>query len=250
MITKIPTLLDQYLKHFDDLYRTSLVQIPLFNPQLTAQFNGEQKKYFAAVFYHLRGHFINFMWYMANFSSSQTIKTLILNNIHEELGVGTLISHEMLYERFATECGVNIHDEIIHQTHYLPFAKQFNQKHIQWLATHSNEEGVAAFSAYERLDNIDYFYLLYLAKSFNLSSKALTFFKVHVHVKHFDATLDMLLPLWEQNPEQLMQSFDFIGNHQLTMWRNLSEVMFNYGRKQIMSLARNCSQFNPLLETL
>ena len=182
--------LEQLLHKADNDYCRRLAAIDLFNYDKTALWSVRQKKIFAAVFYHVRGHFINFMWYVANFATDEQIKKIILQNIHEELGIGTKFSHEKLYEHFAQECGVDIKHELVHETHYLPFAKEFNQGHLCWLTEHDADEQFAAFASYERLDNIDYLYLNKFTGSLNLSSRAKAFFNVHVNVEHFDATLE------------------------------------------------------------
>ncbi len=232
MHSKTNTSFSDFLYTLDSNYQKYLRAIPLFNPQETSHWNNQQKKYFAATFYHLRGHFINFLWYIANFCADEHIKSLILNNIIEELGIKQRSSHEFLYERFAKECGVNIHDEIINETHYLPFAKAFNKMHLQWLSLHDNEERLAAFSAYERLDNLDYPRLTELALSFNLSEQALVFFKVHSHVSHFDSTMELLLPIWQKNPDKLINAFQFIYNHQYQMWHSLSQCLFSLPKQK------------------
>lgn len=224
----ITVSLKHFLQELDDNYRSKLSLLPIFDPEQTATWNKEQKKYFAAVFYHLRGHFINFMWYIANFSANEQTKKVVMNNIHEELGLGSQFSHERLYERFANECGVNIHDEIVTEEHYLPFAKEFNKTHLKWLSLHDYDERIAAFAAYERLDNLDYRCLVELAKSLRLSQQAMTFFNVHVHVHHFDSALELILPIWQNAPEKMTLSFDFIFSHQYRMWENLSATIFAY----------------------
>lgn len=219
--------LQNFLSKVDTDYRQSLTTIALYDPEQTSTWDKEQKKIFAATFYHLRGHFINFLWYLANFASNEQTKKIILDNIHEEIGIGNCFSHEKLYERFAKECGVDIHDEIVHETNYLPFAKNFNKSHMQWLATHGELERIAAFAAYERLDNVDYPYLTQMAESLNLSAHALTFFRVHTHVEHFESTLELILPIWEKSPDILINSFHFIYTNQLQMWNNLSNYIFS-----------------------
>jgi len=126
----------------------------------------------------------------------------------------------------AIECGVDIHDEIVHETHYQPFAKKFNKVHLEWLSLHDEEERLAAFSAYERLDNIDYPCLTQMAESLALSPQSLNFFKVHIHVQHFDSTRKLLLPLWDKHPEKIILAFNFIYTHQYEMWLNLSKHVF------------------------
>ncbi len=219
--------LDAFLLKSDFDYKEALTSIALFDPEMTSEWTDFQRHYFASIFYHLRGHFINFAWYIANFSTHEYTKNIILNNIQEELGTGNRFSHEVLYERFANECKVDIHNEIINETNYLPFAKEFNKAHLKWISIHDQEERLAAFSAYERLDNLDYPNLLNMAQSLNLSQQALAFFKVHVHVDHFDSTLELLLPIWEKTPEKVILSFEFIYSHQLNMWNNLSNHVFS-----------------------
>lgn len=223
----IPDDFKNYLLNVDTTYRQKLKLIALFNADKSAALTKHQKQQFAAIFYHLRGHFIDFMWYIANFSTDKKIKEIILQNIHEEIGVGTKFSHEKLYERFAMECGVNIHHELVNQAHYLPFAMDFNKEHLRWLSEHDVDEQFATFAAYERLDNIDYIYLEQFAESLQLSPQAMTFFKVHRHVEHFGATLETLLPLWKTSPDKIKQAFTFIYSHQLAMWQQLSDTIFS-----------------------
>ncbi|KTD41646.1 iron-containing redox enzyme family protein [Legionella parisiensis] len=222
----LPQSLQHFLQKNDLNYRQSLTSIPLFDPQKTSAWTYEQRKTFASIFYHLRGHFINFVWFIANFTSNELTKKIILENIHEELGIGSRFSHEMLFERFAKECDVDIHDEIINETHYVPFAKNFNKTHLQWLSEHDEEERVAAFAAYERLDNLDYTYLLQMGDSIRLSKHAKTFFKVHAYVTHFNSTLELIQPIWEKNPDKIVRAFHFIYTHQQQMWRNLSHHLY------------------------
>ncbi|AHE67287.1 iron-containing redox enzyme family protein [Legionella oakridgensis] len=200
----------------------------MFNQAITSAWDNERKKYFAAVFYHLRGYFIDFMWYVANFTNDEEIKDIILKNIQEELGSKGRASHEQLYAQFAEECGVNIHDEIVNKTHYLLFARQFNQEHLRWLSQHDKHSHLAAFSAYERLDNIDYSLLTEFARSLNLSEKAMKFFKVHRYVKHFEPTVDQLAGIWQSSPETVQEAFNFIYSHQLEMWQTLSNTLTTY----------------------
>jgi hypothetical protein len=219
----IRSSLNDFLGALDLNYHTSILSIPLFNSLYTTAWSKHQKRYFAATFYHLRGHFINFAWYIANFSADEQTKAVILANIHDELGFDKRSSHEMLYERFAIDCNVNIHDEIVNETHYQPFAKDFNKAHLKWLSMHDDEERLAAFSAYERLDNLDYPCLTQMVESLALSPQALVFFKVHIQVKHFDSTTELLLPVWQKNPEKIIEAFNFIYTHQYEMWSNLSQ---------------------------
>lgn len=226
-VLNIPSTFRQFLCQADADYRQNLVSLALFNREKTVKWTHEQKKYFAAIFYHIRGHFINFMWYLANFAPDEQTKSIVMQNIHEELGQSSKFSHEKLYERFATECGVNIHDEIVNETHYLPFAQRFNKEHLRWLTEHDADERLAAFAAYERLDNIDYPYLTEFANSLEVSQHALTFFRVHTQVEHFESTIEQLLPIWQASNTKVKESFNFIYSHQYQMWQQLSDTVFS-----------------------
>ena len=222
----IPDSLSCFLNQTDREYIEAASALPLFDIGKTAQWSAFQKTSFAAIFYHIRGHFINFMWYMANFSTDSGTKELILDNISEELGTENKFSHESLYQRFALECGVDINQEILDEQHYLDFVKKFNKGHIQWLSAHDSDDHIAAFSAYERLDNIDYPFLTELASSIGISSSGMTFFRVHMQAEHFSAALKQLVPVWESTPDKVKQAFHFINSHQLNMWKQLSETIF------------------------
>ncbi len=185
------------------------------------------KQRFASVFYHIRGYFIGFMWYIANFTDNEEVKTIIVDNIREELGTNNRVSHEQLYAEFANCCGVDVQDEIINKTNYLPFVKQYNKDHIVWLQAHNNNCRLAAFAAYERLDNIDYEYLYKLSEAMKLSKSAKTFFKVHTLVEHFEPTITLLEKKWVENPNEVKEAFDFIYSHQLNMWQQLSNYLFD-----------------------
>lgn len=226
MMMKQIDILDDYIVELEQRYLSTLNKIHMFNDTVSIQLSAEQKKLFAAVFYHLRGHFINFMWFLANFTTDGQAKSLVLDNISEEIGSQTHLSHEMLYDHFAKACGVDIKQEIIFETNMLPFAKQYNRQHLQWLAEHDADDRLAAFSAYERLDNVDYPILLTFAKRFELPASAMTFFTVHIHVKHFDHTRELLNPIWEKDPEKVKRAFSFIYDHQLWMWQQLSDLIF------------------------
>ena len=226
IIFTIPADFERFLATVDNNYRQQLLTIDLFNDVKTAALNPMQKKKFAAVFYHIRGHFIDFMWYIANFTPDADVKEIILQNIQEEMGIGSLVSHEKLYERFAKACGVDIHHELVHQTYFLPFAKEFNKEHLRWLSEHDADEQFVALASYERLDNIDYVYLDQFANSLNLPQQAKTFFKVHIHVQHFNSTLEKLLPIWKATPKKVVDAFDFIYSHQYRMWQQLSDIVF------------------------
>lgn len=219
--------LHEFLDAWDESYKNAMKEIPLFNPELTEKWNDNQKKYFAEVFYHARGNFHDFLWHMGNHAPDSKAKSMILKNIAEEFGTMGK-SHEQLYFDFAASVGVDLHDEIETEKNYLPCIRDFNKGHLRWLRTHDWESSLSAFSAYERLDNIDYVNLYSLAQSLNLTRIQSAFFSVHIYVKHFDATVDYLSDIWIANPHKLKKAFEFIAGHQCTMWKKISDAIFNY----------------------
>jgi pyrroloquinoline quinone (PQQ) biosynthesis protein C len=218
--------LEEFVKSIDLIYKDKLQKIDLFDPQKSSLLSLEQKQLFCKVFYHLRGHFHDFLWVMGNFLPNEQLEQIVLTNISEEFGMRC--SHEQLYVRFAEALGVDIIDEIKEQDYYLDFAKAFNHGHIKWLLDHDWEHKMSAFSAYERLDNVDYPYLFDLAKTFELSDYDLSFFRVHTMVQHFENTAEQIGNIWESNKEKVMLGFHFIYNHQLKMWSTLSETVFKH----------------------
>lgn len=227
----LPPTFSQFLNQVDSAYRQKITGISLFDKEKTAVWNQNQKRMFAAILYHARGHFINFMWFIANFAPDSLSKSIILENIKEEVGTKNKISHEKLYAYFANEFGVDICEELIYEPHYRPFVKQFNKGHLAWLTAHDAEEQIAAFAAYERLDNIDYIYLTECALSLGTSSKGMIFFKVHTHVEHFSSVLVRLLPIWDKAPDKIETAFEFIYSHQLEMWQKLSDEIFSLAKQ-------------------
>lgn len=216
--------LNCFLVEWDNHYKNILKEIPLFNPRLTATFSQNKKIHFVKLFYHARGHFHDFLWHMGNYAPSTEYKKIILANITEEFGKNGL-SHEQLYIRFATSLNINLSDEILHKKNYLDFLQDFNKNHLQWLMISDWKSKFSAFAAYERLDNIDYFHLYNLAKSFGLEKKDITFFSVHLHAKHFDETEKELDNMWKLSPQKIIDSFNFIAENQLHMWKKISETI-------------------------
>ena len=225
-MSRISTQLTSYLTAVDEQYNQSMKSLKLFHAESRKAWSSKEIRQFAAMFYHIRGYFIDFMWYLANFNSNKCFKQIILDNIGEEIGINAPFSHEQLYAQFAAHCGVDIHDEILNRTNYPDFAKIYNQKHIEWLQTHCDIAQIAAFAAYERLDNIDYSYLYQLGRCLNLPSEALTFFKVHTHVEHFGPVFPLLEEHWSTHENEIKSGFEFIYSHQLKMWHHLSASLF------------------------
>lgn len=219
--------LDSFLMEWDRDYKSKLEDIELFNLNLTPNWTKEQKIYFAKVFYHARGHFHDFLWFIGNHAKSKTVKDIVLKNISEEMN-GSGLSHEQLYIDFAKCMGADIEREFVEEETYLDSIKEFNKGHLQWLRSHDDECRFSAFSAYERLDNIDYHYLLKLVMTLNLPTKALLFFKVHTRVQHFGTTENELRKIWDRNPEKVKEAFQFIGRHQIKMWNDLSNSIDSF----------------------
>jgi hypothetical protein len=224
---QIGNSLGNYLDFWDNNYKSSIKKISLFDPEKTAKWSSAQRAYFVKLFYHVRGHFHSFLWFMGNIAPDKKAKQMIVQNILEEFGENGF-SHEKLYYEFAKNLSVNLSNEITESQYYLPFIQEFNKGHLEWLQKHDWAGCLSAFSAYERLDNVDYVSLLELAKSVGASKLGLTFFQVHIHVKHFDNTLDLLSDIWEAEPKKVIDGFDFIQSHQLNMWEKLSANVFNY----------------------
>lgn len=218
---------DEYLRQWDENYKYNIKKFKLFNQEVTSEWTSLQKKFFVRSFYHVRGHFYKFLWFMGNHAPNADLKSLIIDNIKEEFGNDKL-SHEQLYYKFAEYFGVNVIDELLSQKTYLPFIKEFNDDHVRWLATHDWISILSAFSAYERLDNIDYLFLYDLAKSICPDYESLIFFKVHTHVNHFDQTNKFLSEAWDSQNNKIQAGYAFIANHQCKLWEQLSEAVFNH----------------------
>lgn len=215
--------LENFLRKSDDEYRKKISEIDLFDIKKTSQWTDQQKKTFARMFYHARGHFYKFLWYIGSRSSEQETKEKIIENIKEEFSE-TNKSHDLLYLDFAKNLGVNLDKEIYEENFYRPFLREFDKNHIKWIVEAKSEASLMALlSAYERLDNIDYANLLRLAKSIGVSdNNALLFFVIHSNANHFDRLFSMLESIWEIYKEDVIESFNFIYENQLKMWISLS----------------------------
>ncbi len=223
----LPSLLE-YVHEWEDAYKNSISHIPLFNTTPDLGWTFEQKQYFCKVFYHARGHFTDFLWHMGNVAPDIKAKNLVLYNYAEEFG-GHAPSHEQLYFYFSQELGLVNSEEVTDEQYYLPFLKDFNKAHLRWLGSHGWDGCLAAYSAYERLDNLDYANLLILTKNMGVGKKGMIFFKVHSQVEHFESTMELLNESWKRNEAEVRESFDFIASHQKNMWKTLSDVVFSFG---------------------
>lgn len=217
-----------FLESWDIDYAEKVKAIPLFDADKTAQWSLQQKTHFVKVLYHCRGHFHELLWFLACYAPDKNFKRIVIENILDELGTDGF-SHEELYSFSAKAVGVDVKKEYIDHETYLPFCKEFNRGHLQWLNEHDWDGKVAAFAALERLDNIDYVKGKALAESIGLKGKELTFFNVHIHVDHFGSVLkSSMLDVWKRNALAVKEAFSFISKHQVKMWSDLSDEIFNY----------------------
>ncbi|MCP4476178.1 MAG: iron-containing redox enzyme family protein [Gammaproteobacteria bacterium] len=216
--------LSDFLTQWDSDYQAKVEQLPLFHIEVTSRWRDEQKRQFAQLFYHARGHFYKFLWLLGNEAPNSTAKETILDNIREEFG-GDGLSHEAMYDVFANAVGVDVNNEFFHEPHHHPYLQQYNLGHLNWLNARDWQGKLAGFSAYERLDNIDYHHLENLVKSLGITGKGLTFFKVHNKADHFDRLHEQLVTVWDNSRHQVEEAFDFIARHQLTMWQWLSHTL-------------------------
>ena len=213
-----------FLEAWDYNYINEIKKIDLFNADVTKTYTDRQKEYFTRTFYHIRGHFYKFLWLLGNQAPNKKAKEQILYNIEEEFG-GDSPSHEQLYLEFSKSLGLDITDEFISEEHHLPFIKKFNTGHLEWLTNNDWLGKWSAFSAYERLDNIDYANLLSLARSFGVTGNALTFFIIHNKADHFDRKFHGQKYPWSPSMNKVKDAFDFIGKHQINMWKTLSRTI-------------------------
>ena len=216
--------LHSFLEEWDVAYVKKLDNIELFDSNINSKFSDSQKEKFARLFYHVRGNFYKFLWFLGNHATKYEFKEQVLHNIKEEFGGGG-DSHEKLYFEFCKSLGFNIEDEFVYEVNNQSFIKDFNLKHIEWLSRGSEASRWATFSAYERLDNIDYGNLLVLAKNLGSSEKGLEFFAIHNKADHFDRTYDILSGFWAENKHEIKKSFGFISENQVLMWNKLSEFL-------------------------
>src|SRR3989338_872980 len=226
--------LNDFLQEIDNKQVKAYREIPLFDNAKTSQWTKEQRKHFVKIFYHTRGHFDRLLWTRLIYAPNAEAKKRMLQYMAEEAGLPDLYgnqnlnSHEILFGRFAERLGVELTHELTEEEGYLPFAKEFNNGLVKWFREKDWESGVVGFSAYERLDNVDYGFMYDFARSLNIPEKALEFFIVHKQADHFDKTSNELPEIWKRDPTIVRDAFSFIYEHQQKMWKNLSDSVFNY----------------------
>src|SRR5712664_49175 len=103
-------MINDYLNKWDKEYTQEARVIGLFDGSSPRGWSTAQKKFFARVFYHSRGHFYDFLWHLANIAPSKEYKDVVIANITDEFGIGAdgvnRLSHEQLYWKFAEGLGL------------------------------------------------------------------------------------------------------------------------------------------------
>lgn len=220
-------LLD-FLTDWDKGYQNKVAMIELFQSEKTNKLSQAQKRFFIKVFYHLRGHFAEFLWYMGSFAPNAKAKEMILSNIKDEFNPNGY-SHEQLYLLFAAAFDVDLKYELIENTSYLPFAKEYIDGQLKWLRANDWDHRLAAFAAIERLDNVDYANFREVAISIGAKDKHLAFFNVHISADHFEGVLKCeFAELWKKNSAMIREVFEFIHDYQIAMLQNLSDAVFSF----------------------
>lgn len=215
--------LKQFVEESLTNYTARSKEIPLFQEETQKSLTNYQQKQFVKVFYNVRGHFYKYLWYLGSLTDNNQIKSLVCKNIKEEFG--TTVSHDTLYFEFGEQYGLDRYTEIVEESNYLPFVREFDKGHLKVLLSQTDNYAWAAFSAYEALDNIDYQLTKDLVQNFSLKPKSVEFFETHVHVTHFQDTSPQLTAIWETDPQSVRDGFEFILDHQLTMWNKFWEYL-------------------------
>jgi hypothetical protein len=169
-VRSVQRSLEEFVTPWLQDYRQSASSVELFAPEKIKALSLTQRAFLAKAFYHVRGHFHDFLWFIGN-RSTPAVKRLILENLEEEFGGDR--SHEEFYYDFAASLGVDLDDEVVDQTTHLPFVREYNYQHMRWLRTHDADARFAAFAAYERLDNPDYENLYQLGVALGLKGRSL-----------------------------------------------------------------------------
>ena len=214
------TDLSNYIDKTINSYSDQVRKLPLFADDFASCLTLKQKKLFIKIFYHARGKFHDFLWYVGSNTQNAKVKKIVIQNISEEFN-GSAASHEEMYMHFANHFNVDLTKEFLINKYYIKSVRDFNNNHIDYLVNHNDDHRISAFSAYEKLDNVDYPFLLEFASKMGAKGKALIFFKVHAAVEHFESTKDVLENIWGRNSDAVKKSFEFITNNQMFLWNSL-----------------------------
>jgi Iron-containing redox enzyme len=213
------------LQHFTQQktieYQAKASSMTLFQPNFAKNLTPEQKQKFVLSFYHIRGKFYKFLWYLGSLAPNKEYKQVVIDNLWEEFG--QTISHEQWYYKFADEFGVDCKQGILEERHNSQWIANYNEEHVRFILTRPFEQVWAIFGAYESLDNIDYNNLYELAQNLGSTKPGLVFFEIHRRAGHFETVSPLLQQIWDKDPQAVMTGFEFIFQHQLQMWERLGE---------------------------
>jgi Iron-containing redox enzyme len=212
-----------YADKWSQDYTTKLMQLDLFQPSFAKSLSLAQKQDFIRYFYHIRGNFYKFLWFMGSFAPDIRYKKSVQSNITEEFGVAK--SHEEWYLEFALTHGVDLKTEIIQEKYNLDFIKTYNKAHIDYIINHHYDISWSTFSAYEKLDNVDYPALMAFAENIQTTPIGLTFFRIHANGNHYTNTEPLLEEIWNRDSSSVIAGFEFVACHQLEMWQDLSRML-------------------------
>jgi hypothetical protein len=217
--------LNQFLKDWDNRYNDAIKGIDLFKEDFVKSWSVEQKRLFVSVFYHLRGHFAEFLWYMGSFAPNKSAKELIIGNIVDEFNYNGM-SHDQLFLHFASMFDLDLTYELLDNKYYLPFARSYIEGQLRWLRDNNWESRLAGFAAIERLDNVDYLNYKTVAENMGATGSYLTFFNVHINADHFESILNNhLLDLWINSKDTIVNVFQFILEYQINMLQEFSDII-------------------------
>jgi Iron-containing redox enzyme len=204
-------------------YQNKVKNLQLFQPEFAQNLTLEQKQKLILTFYHIRGHFYKFLWFMGSTAPNKEYKKVIMGNITEEFG--SVKSHEQWFFEFAKEFGVDCNSEILHETHNHDWVKEYNNGHIEYILSNNWDKTWSLFSMYEMLDNTDYSNLYYLASNIGSTKKGLVFFEIHRNASHYDNCNDLLQKVWDKNPDDVVEACNFVLDYQCKMWERLGECV-------------------------
>ncbi len=233
-MTKRQSELKGYVQEWAQAYRVQQDKNPLFKPELTEKFSLEQKRGFFVGFHGLRAYFVELLGFLASHAPAAPYRKVYVCNWLEEIGIGKSLSHEQLWHKAASACGVNIVAEERWGRTYRPYAHTFNHALRQWILEQIVRHGPrkawhsvhAAFCAYELLDNVDYQKYLKIARSFNIEGKKLKFFEVHTVVEHYAQGENLLEEAWSVDPQGVKVGFEFIAELQIAALEALADELF------------------------
>jgi DNA-dependent RNA polymerase auxiliary subunit epsilon len=215
--------LSQYTNQWSVDYSQKLRRCQLFQPDFAKNLTLSQKQNFIKYFYHIRGNFYTFLWFIGSLAPNVEYRKVALANITEEFGIS--MSHEQWYIEFAAAHNVDLRAEIIEKKYNAEFIKTYNKGHIDYILNHNFDLVWSVFSAYEKLDNFDYPSLQTFATNIGTNGKALTFFRIHSSGNRYDSTSNLLQESWERDPKIVIQAFKFVANHQLMLWNDLYDTL-------------------------